>query len=212
MTEKGCDNCYYSFFDERAYPCSLCIRGIERTDQWQPSKKTKADRKSEPSGYCNECKWYGDKQVCGRCRSRNLYAPKTEPTDCNLLPVDKDINVRSNSSEKPNKSEIPTGSTISKMEQVEMMSCAECIHKPIGAEICEEPCHYAPKDESQTEQWHYDEKDNTWYPYQHKSCATCKHALGNWDGESNNCGRCCGADRRFYEPIEDEPQTERSMP
>ena len=39
-----------------------------------------ADRKPEPqSGYCNECKWYGDKQVCGRCRSRNLYAPKTEP-------------------------------------------------------------------------------------------------------------------------------------
>ena len=31
------------------------------------------------SGYCNECKWYGDKQVCGRCRSRNLYAPKDEP-------------------------------------------------------------------------------------------------------------------------------------
>ena len=51
MTEKGCDNCYYSFFDERAYPCSLCIRGIERTDQWQPSKKTKADRKIEPTGY-----------------------------------------------------------------------------------------------------------------------------------------------------------------
>ena len=45
MTEKGCDNCYYSYFDEKAYPCSLCIRGIERTDQWQPSKKTKAERK-----------------------------------------------------------------------------------------------------------------------------------------------------------------------
>lgn len=45
---------------------------------------------------------------------------------------------------------------------------------------------------------------------QQKSCATCKHALGDWDGESDCCGRCCGADRRFYEPIEDEPQTERS--
>lgn len=43
MTEKGCDNCYYTYFDERAYPCSLCIRGIERTDMWQPSKKTKAE-------------------------------------------------------------------------------------------------------------------------------------------------------------------------
>lgn len=116
---------------------------------------------------------------------------KTEPTGDNLSPVEDET-------------------TVSKMEQVEMMSCAECIHKPIGAEICEEPCHYAPKDESQTEQWHYDEKDNTWYPYQHKSCVTCKHALGNWDGESNNCGRCCGADRRFYEPIEAEPQAERN--
>ena len=49
MTEKGCGNCYYSFFDERAYPCSLCIRGIERTDKWQPSRETKADRKTENS-------------------------------------------------------------------------------------------------------------------------------------------------------------------
>lgn len=45
MTEKGCDNCYYIYFDEKEYPCSLCIRGIERTDKWQPSKKTKADCK-----------------------------------------------------------------------------------------------------------------------------------------------------------------------
>ena len=101
-----------------------------------------------------------------------------------------------------------TEPTISKMEQVETMSCAECKHRPIGAEICEEPCHYEPQTD-----WHYDEQDATWYPYKHedepqqKSCATCKHALGNWDGESNNCGRCCGADRRFYEP-KDEPQTE----
>lgn len=69
-------------------------------------------------------------------------------------------------------------------------------------------CHYEPQTD-----WHYDEQDATWYPYKHedepqqKSCATCKHALGNWGGESNNCGRCCGADRRFYEP-KDEPQTE----
>ena len=113
-----------------------------------------ADRKTEPSGYCNECKWYGDKQVCGRCRSRNLYAPKTEPTISKMEQVDE-----------------PTADNLSPVE-----------------------------DKPQTEEWHYDEKDNTWYPYQHKSCATCKHALGNWDGESNNCGRCCGAGRRFYEP------------
>lgn len=35
MAEKGCDNCYYEFFDARAYPCSLCIRGVERQDMWQ---------------------------------------------------------------------------------------------------------------------------------------------------------------------------------
>ena len=86
MTEKGCDNCYYTYFDEKAYPCSLCIRGIERTDQWQPSKKTKADRKTEPqlTEKCPfddslPCKW-----VCteyGKCKYK--YKPKTEPqTDC----------------------------------------------------------------------------------------------------------------------------------
>ena len=55
MTEKGCDNCYYTYFDERAYPCSLCIRGIERTDMWQPSKKTKVDCKTEPKPICESC-------------------------------------------------------------------------------------------------------------------------------------------------------------
>ena len=106
-----------------------------------------------------------------------------------------------NSSEKPNNCE------------PQMWTCPKCgeTHH-IDFERCP-CCGYKPKDEPQTD-WHYDEQDATWYPYKHedepqqKSCATCKHALGNWDGESNNCGRCCGADRRFYEPIEDEPQTE----
>jgi len=35
-------------------------------------------------GYCNECKWFRNKQVCGRCRSKNLFAeadtPQTELT------------------------------------------------------------------------------------------------------------------------------------
>lgn len=34
-------------------------------------------------GYCNECKWFRDKQVCGRCRSKNLFAKADTPqTDC----------------------------------------------------------------------------------------------------------------------------------
>ena len=48
----------------------------------QVDKDINVRSKDEPqNGYCNECKWYGDKQVCGRCRSRNLYAPKTEQTE-----------------------------------------------------------------------------------------------------------------------------------
>ena len=120
-------------------------------------------------------------------------------------------------SERLIKGKEQTEPTISKMEQVETMSCQECKHFHENAvmyldqcDFCFKDCHYEPKDEPQTD-WHYDEQDATWYPYKHedepqqKSCATCKHALGNWDGESNNCGRCCGADRRFYEP-KDEPQ------
>ena len=30
-------------------------------------------------GYCNECRWFKDKQVCGRCRSRNLFAKADTP-------------------------------------------------------------------------------------------------------------------------------------
>lgn len=37
--EPGCDICYYKSFDENAYPCSMCIRGYERTDKFQPKIK-----------------------------------------------------------------------------------------------------------------------------------------------------------------------------
>jgi len=97
MTEKGCDNCYYTYFDERAYPCSLCIRGVERTDQWQPSRKTKADRKTEPldkdinvrsktepqndARMCTTCKynpWVS--KACQECKGGicDNYEPQTE--------------------------------------------------------------------------------------------------------------------------------------
>lgn len=32
---KSCENCYYKYFDARAYPCSLCIRGVKRTNKWK---------------------------------------------------------------------------------------------------------------------------------------------------------------------------------
>ena len=33
--------------------------------------------------------------------------------------------------------------------EVETMSCAECKHRPIGAEICEDACHYEPQTDCQ---------------------------------------------------------------
>lgn len=38
-----------------------------------PQTETKGVR------YCNECKWFRNKQVCGRCRSRNLFAEADAP-------------------------------------------------------------------------------------------------------------------------------------
>ena len=86
MTEKGCGNCYYSFFDERAYPCSLCIRGVERTDQWQPSRETKADRKTEPQYdidkgtiKCDNCSENGSYK-CSKCDGE-IYFKRLEVED-----------------------------------------------------------------------------------------------------------------------------------
>ena len=73
MVDKGCDNCYYTYFDEKAYPCSLCIRGIERTDQWQPSKKTKANTPQTDEPPCMG-------KPCGICGERN-YCKFAERTD-----------------------------------------------------------------------------------------------------------------------------------
>jgi len=38
-----------------------------------------ADTPQTEVGYCNECRWFKDKQVCGRCRSRNLFAKADTP-------------------------------------------------------------------------------------------------------------------------------------
>ena len=53
--------------------------------------------------------------------------------------------------------------------EVETMSCAECKHKPIGAEICEEPCHYEPSINCST----------CGYSPQTPSCDTCE-GYSNW--------------------------------
>lgn len=42
---KSCDTCWYEYFDERAYPCSMCIRGAVRTDMFMPKgRQTKAEQ------------------------------------------------------------------------------------------------------------------------------------------------------------------------
>ena len=32
---RSCDTCYYLRLDKELYPCSMCIRGAERTDKWR---------------------------------------------------------------------------------------------------------------------------------------------------------------------------------
>ena len=46
---------------------------VERKQADTPQTETKGVR------YCNECKWFRNKQVCGRCRSRNLFAEADAP-------------------------------------------------------------------------------------------------------------------------------------
>lgn len=65
----NCDTCRFEGYEPGEEPCVYCF---VNDSMWEP--------KTEPQkiGYCNECKWFRDKQVCGRCRSKNLYAPKDE--------------------------------------------------------------------------------------------------------------------------------------
>ena len=102
---------------------------------------------------CSECKWYGNEQ-------KKIYECCTYWAQNGGMLVPMNPDDFCSYGERSGK---PNNSTISKMEQVETMSCAECKHRPIGAEICEEPCHYEPQTD-----WHYDDQDATWYPYKHE--------------------------------------------
>lgn len=33
--DRNCSNCYYEWFDAKAYPCSRCIRNKPSQDLWQ---------------------------------------------------------------------------------------------------------------------------------------------------------------------------------
>lgn len=80
MTEKGCDSCYYEYFDEKAYPCSLCIRGIERTDMWRKkitsiSRECHEKETQTESFPCNNCKNHDE---CCTKEFECKYEPQTE--------------------------------------------------------------------------------------------------------------------------------------
>ena len=102
-------------------------RKADRNKEWWLADTPQTETKRV--GYCNECKWFRNKQVCGRCRSKNLFAeadtepkPKDEPQrDCDNCKrkgyegceqpclgcgwCDLYEPKTENSSEKPNKSE-----------------------------------------------------------------------------------------------------------
>lgn len=76
----------YGFTDkEQIYTNGSRLIPSFRVKQWLEhleSKQRQADTpQTETKGvrYCNECKWFRNKQVCGRCRSRNLFAEADTP-------------------------------------------------------------------------------------------------------------------------------------
>lgn len=65
MDEHSCQFCYYEYFNEYAYPCSMCVRGVERKDMFSPKGRRTKDDQIEPSG----C-WVKEnqgKQICDDC-------------------------------------------------------------------------------------------------------------------------------------------------
>ena len=95
MLTRKCDICgaemrmttprYKVTFDGWLYKsekdiCVPCFERIKAEIQTADTSQTE----TKGGRYCNECKWFRNKQVCGRCRSRNLFAeadaPQTEST------------------------------------------------------------------------------------------------------------------------------------
>lgn len=94
-----CEECYESLAEDNYIPraernepnsskkpnnCTNC----ECTDDCSECKEVEHSCKDESQkiGYCNEFKWFRDKQVWRRCRSKNMYAPKDEPQ---TMPIKK---------------------------------------------------------------------------------------------------------------------------
>ena len=123
-----------------------------------------ADRKTEPT--CDTCRHKGVEgceQPCLGCGCCGLY-------------------------------EAMTGNDKLKEKVVEFIkSCARCKHRPIGAMMCEESCHYEPKTETQTETQN---SNLTFEKRTMRDCYNCK----KFETE-DECIEC------HYEP-KDEPKLE----
>ena len=54
MGEHSCQYCYYEDFNEYAYPCSMCVNGMQRKDMFAPKgRRTKAEQ-TEPSSNADQ--------------------------------------------------------------------------------------------------------------------------------------------------------------
>ena len=73
--DRGCSNCYYGTFDGKAYPCSLCIRGIPREDMWHPMLLQQKTDTPQTERACNNCG--RDKAMCLYCEERSEWTPQT---------------------------------------------------------------------------------------------------------------------------------------
>ena len=137
---------------------------VENAFKSEPTAEL-VDRKTEPT--CDTCRHKGVEgceQPCLGCGCCGLY-------------------------------EAMTGNDKLKEKVVEFIkSCARCKHRPIGAMMCEESCHYEPKTETQTE------TQNSNLTFENRTmldCYNCKRYKSD-----DACVEC------RYEPKADTPQTE----
>ena len=72
-SQADCETCKYDVIEDDYDLYDMCEPMVEGECRYEPKDKP------QKIGYCNEFKWFRDKQVWGRCRSKNMYAPKTEP-------------------------------------------------------------------------------------------------------------------------------------
>lgn len=100
MTEHTCENCYYRYFDSKAYPCSMCVCGEERKDMWQPkiAEQTEpqydADKLTIKCDNCSENGSYKCSKCDGEMYFKRLEAEDEPQTDYEKIVWHKDCGWR----------------------------------------------------------------------------------------------------------------------